>query len=263
MTHDQLIDSAASYALGALDAGEQEEFETHLRGCAECTRAVDQHREVMGLLAYAAAPVRPANPDALRDRVLRDVRAASAAVVPISRARAARGAGSTGWWIAIAASIVVAAVGLTAYGSERSKLIRAETDLAAARADIARMDSTVAAFLGPEVHVVSLSEPQRKPAVRVFWNHTRNVFIVTAFELPPAPPGKTYQLWAMPKGKTPSSMGTFQTDANGRATRVLAVASAITDAGFIDDCGLTLEPAGGSPQPTERPRLLGAWRHTD
>jgi hypothetical protein len=58
-------------------------------------------------------------------------------------------------------------------------------------------------------------------------------------------------------------MGTFNTDASGRATAILAVANVITDGGFIDLCGLTMEPAGGSSQPTETPRLVGAWRHTD
>jgi len=37
----------------------------------------------------------------------------------------------------------------------------------------------------------------------------------------------------------------------------------INDAGYIDNCALTLEPAGGSSQPTETPRLVGAWRHVD
>ena len=99
--------------------------------------------------------------------------------------------------------------------------------------------------------------------MRVFWNHTRNVFIVTAFNIPRAPDGRTYQLWALRKDKAPLSMGTFNTDANGRATAILAVADNITEGGFIDLCGLTMEPIGGSAQPTEQPRLVGAWRHTD
>ena len=86
---------------------------------------------------------------------------------------------------------------------------------------------------------------------------------MTAFDLPAAPRGRTYQLWAVPKGKAPISMGTFNTDAGGRATLVLPVDPTITHLGFIDFCGLTEEPAGGSPQPTETPRLLGSWRHTD
>jgi hypothetical protein len=58
-------------------------------------------------------------------------------------------------------------------------------------------------------------------------------------------------------------MGTFNSDANGRATVILSVGNSINEAGFIDLCGLTMEPAGGSPQPTEQPRLVGPWRHTD
>jgi hypothetical protein len=59
------------------------------------------------------------------------------------------------------------------------------------------------------------------------------------------------------------SMGTFNTDAGGRATLVLPVGQDIAALGFVDNCGLTEEPAGGSAQPTETPRLLGAWLHTD
>ncbi|MEO6445041.1 MAG: anti-sigma factor, partial [Gemmatimonadaceae bacterium] len=96
----------------------------------------------------------------------------------------------------------------------------------------------------------------------VFWNHTKNVFVVTAFNVPQAPKGKVYQLWAMRNGKEPLSMGTFNPDPSGRALAVIPVGS-IADAGRIDDCAMTLEPEGGSPQPTEAPRLRGAWRHVD
>jgi hypothetical protein len=59
------------------------------------------------------------------------------------------------------------------------------------------------------------------------------------------------------------SMGTFDTDARGQATAIVPVAAEINAGGFIDNCALTLEPEGGSAQPTEAPRLLGAWRHVD
>jgi hypothetical protein len=57
-------------------------------------------------------------------------------------------------------------------------------------------------------------------------------------------------------------MGTFETDASGRALAIVPVGN-IADAGYIDNCAMTLEPAGGSKQPTETPRLIGAWRHVD
>src|SRR5205085_826336 len=104
-----------------------------------------------------------------------------------------------------------------------------QRELAESRAELAVRDSTLAAFMGPEVHVVSLAEPatslKRKPSLRVYWNHTRRVFIVTAFDLPALTRGRTYQLWAMRDGKPPLSMGTFAIGTHGRAARVIPVSS--------------------------------------
>jgi anti-sigma-K factor RskA len=257
MTHDELQQSAAAYALGALDAGEREAFEAHLEACEGCRTEVDAYEEASALLAYAAPVARPRDGRALRERIV----ANATSVRPITSARPRSSSGMA--WIAAAAAMIVAAISGNAYRQQRLATDRLGAELSAAQRDLATRDSMVAAFLGPEVHVVSLSAPERKPSMRVFWNHTRNVFIVTAHDLPPAPSGKTYQLWAMPKGKAPMSMGTFTTDANGRATAVLAVDATVNAAGFIDECGLTIEPAGGSPQPTETPRLVGVWRHVD
>src|SRR5690348_17188587 len=212
MTHQKSIESAASYALGALDPGERAEFEAHLAGCAECQGEVASYREVASALAHTAAPMSPPGGSGLRDRVLREARQ----VRPI-RAGAARQrkvsvsprAPALAWLIAstgIAASLVLGFV----YRAERQREAKLQTELASVQTTLAREDSTLAAFLGPEVHVVSLTAAtEQKPRVRVFWNHTQKRFIVTALDLPPAPPGKTYQLWAMRKGKAPLSMGTF------------------------------------------------------
>jgi anti-sigma-K factor RskA len=259
MTHKDLIDSAAAYALGALDGGERQAFEAHLPGCPECQAEVDAYNEVTGLLAHAAPGAAPPNAAALRARIVSQANG----VRPIGTARRVKRPLILPVWIAAAACLLLA-IGLGAmYRSERGRVAQLQADLASARTDLAVRDSTLAAFLGPEVHVVSLAQPQEKPSARVYWNHTRNVFIVTAFALPRAPQGKTYQMWAMRAGKAPLSMGTFNTDANGRATVVVSVDQTITDGGFIDDCAVTLEPEGGSPQPTEAPRLVGPWRHVD
>lgn len=258
MSHDEWAGSAAAYALGALDAEERVAFERHLASCAACRAEVVELREAAAMMAYAA-PSRDVPRDELRERVLREARD----VRPIASARS-RGPGRTIVpWLAAAACLTLAAVAGMGLRSERGQRERLASMLDSVQMDLAVRDSTIAAFLGPEVHVVSLSPTGEKPSMRVFWNHTRNVFIVTAFNIPRAPDGKTYQLWAIRKDQQPLSMGTFNTDANGRATAILAVAGNITEGGFIDLCGLTMEPVGGSAQPTEQPRLVGAWRHTD
>jgi anti-sigma-K factor RskA len=267
--HEELMESAAAYALGALDADDLSSFEGHLSECDVCRAEVDSYREVVALLVHALPSVRPANDAALRERIVSDatqVRPITGAVRDSSRAAVssmnARRMANVAW-AAAAAAVILAGMSGVVWRTQRSELDRLRMALAAARMEAASDDSVVAALLGPEVHVVSLSRPGSPPAARVFWNHTLNQFIVAAFDLPPAPAGQTWQLWAVQEGRSPVSMGTFDTDANGRVTTTIPVSAEITDAGFIDACGLTLEPAGGSPQPTEPPRLTGEWRHVD
>lgn len=258
MTHEAYLEMAAAQALGALDPVERASFEAHAASCAECRAALAEYADVAGLLAFAAPAVAARDAAGLRSRILQQ----AAPVRAIASARSGRRAIVPVPWLA-AACLTIAVVSGVAWrkGAARADALR--TELAAARAGIAARDSTIAAFFGPEVHVVSLSEPEQKPKMRVYWNHTRNLFIVTAFNVPRAPEGKTYQLWAMVKGRAPVSMGTFDTDDTGHATQLISVDPLIVDAGHIDDCALTLEPVGGSAQPTENPRLIGAWRHVD
>ena len=56
----EIHDAAAAYALDALDATEQEEFELHLVGCADCRREVTElHETASDLVLYGSAPPPP------------------------------------------------------------------------------------------------------------------------------------------------------------------------------------------------------------
>ena len=62
--------------------------------------------------------------------------------------------------------------------------------------------------------------------------------------LPPPETGTTYQAWLI-VGGAPVSAGTFEVDAAGRGLHQIAAT-----AGSFDAVGVSLEPAGGSDQPT-------------
>jgi len=253
MTDHEWRDHAAPYALGALAPEERRAFEAHLAGCEMCRVEVRSFVEVAGLLAHGAPVAEP--PRALRDRVLAEAQRVRPIVAKRSSANTA--------WLAAAAALALAA-GASVYAWRLSSRVGGlESRLAQADSGAAVSDSIIRLLTGPQVHVVSLASTGREPSARVFWNHTIGKFIVLAFDLPPAQAGRTYQLWAIANGKAPMSMGVFNTDSSDRAVLVLPVDQEIAALGFIDNCGLTEEPAGGSPQPTETPRLLGAWRHTD
>ena len=245
MTDHQWQELAAPYALSALAQEERAEFEAHLAECATCRAEVQAFREVSGLLVHAAPAAVP--PPGLRERILRDARR----VRPIGARR-----GPILPWLAAAAALVLALGAGYAYWSVRVAQTALLTALDSTRARLDSASQLVAAILDSTVGTADLAATGKPPSMRVFWNRARNVVVVAAFELPPAPTGRTYQLWAIKKGQAPVSLGTFNTLPGGRAVVTLRM-----PAGFKPDLSaVTEEPAGGSRQPTQQPFLVGSWQ---
>lgn len=70
--------------------------------------------------------------------------------------------------------------------------------------------------------------------------------VVYMYELPPTPEGMDYQLWMM-RDNVPTSVGTFTVSGDGSASLTL---DQIPDMGTFASFDVTIEPAGGAPQPT-------------
>jgi len=242
MTDHAWLDAAAPYALGALTAEERAAFEAHLADCAVCRADVQALGEVSGLLAHAAAAATP--PPALRERILREARAV--------RPLAAGGRGLP--WLAVAAAVVLAVAAGVAYLKERGSRQMLERAVAVARDSLAAQQQLVATLLAPDVNTAVLASKGRPPTARVFWNPSRHRVVMAVFDLPPAPAGRIYQLWAIQTGKAPVSLGIFNTAPDGRLTTSLDVPPALV---AFDVTAVTEEPAGGSPQPTQQPFLVG------
>lgn len=69
------------------------------------------------------------------------------------------------------------------------------------------------------------------------------VLVVTG--LPPLEPGKTYQVWLI--ANAPVSAGFLTVDANGQGVLIITSTESI---GSFKSLGISVEPKGGSPQPT-------------
>jgi anti-sigma-K factor RskA len=282
MTDHAWLESAAPYALGALDDTERASFEAHLASCDICSAEVRELRDVAGLLAAAVPPVAP--PPGLRERILADARvvrpmsvgappatravttsssAHRAAIEPPVARRSNVGRGGFIPWLAAAAAVVFAV-----YLGQRSRVehrerLAAEQALAKARVTLdstgtalARRDSLIASLVAPDVQAVTVSGSGPSPSARYFFDRRAGRIVIAANALPPAAQGRTYQLWGIETGRPPVSLGTFNTDSSGRALATLTVPAGLR----IAVTAVTEEPAGGSPQPTTTPFLAATWK---
>ncbi|MDA1128385.1 MAG: zf-HC2 domain-containing protein [Chloroflexi bacterium] len=93
MSHDELSDLAAGYALSALDSDDLKIFEAHLATCPECQVSVARLRPLVDALSMMNEPAEPA--DDLRERILAAARAESRGSV---RTREAILAKRAPWW---------------------------------------------------------------------------------------------------------------------------------------------------------------------
>lgn len=265
-------EQATAYVLGALDESERSEFELALQSSEELRQEVAELRTAAAHIALAAPPVAP--PSGLRDRIMAEARSVRPIAPRLAEAEriesppspnntaripspAPRPVLSVLPWIALAASLVGVLVMRSRYLEADRLRGSLSTVSDSLRGALAARDSLIGTLLAPEVETIKLSAAGRPPSARMFWNRASNKIVLVAFALPPAAPGRTYQLWgiASGKGQAPVSLGTFNTAANGEARLSVTV-----PAGFQIAVGaVTNEPAGGSPQPTTTPFLVGQF----
>jgi anti-sigma-K factor RskA len=107
----------------------------------------------------------------------------------------------------------------------------------------------------PEVQTIELAgqEPAPDSSAKVYWDVQGARWVVTA-DLPPAPEGKVYQLWFVtPEAKI--SAGLISPDKNGHGFTVVQFPPSVTQ---LAAAAITLEPEGGSEQPTMPIYALGS-----
>lgn len=238
--HEHFDELIAAHALGALAGAELEELLAHLRsGCAECDRLLAEDAETLAAMAAEFASPPPA---AAKRTLLARLPAPAGPAVPHPRRWLATAAG-----MALAAGLGALAVGAALRARHAEELARVAADVAALRVELEGERATRALLEDPATRFVALRglPPSPKASGRVVWHPERGgIFVAT--DLPTAPPGKAYELWAI-AGGTPRPAGVFSVDARG--TGRLAV-KPLPDALPVDAFAVTLEPAGGVPAPT-------------
>jgi anti-sigma-K factor RskA len=268
-TRDELFELAPMHALGATTPDEAAAMEAAMRDDAALAAEVASFRDVPATLA-TGSPVAPSA--AVREALLAVAKATPQDRVPTSihapkAVPSVRGAphgaprGVPRWVPALMAASLVIAVGAVADN------VRVRRDVASAQDDNARLlaqlqarESTLnAVLLGErELYLVQIGDPAEAqgPGMQFFWNAKEGKAVAHAFRLPPAPEGRDYQIWALVDGR-PVSLVVFNSSADGHA--LLDVAGLASDVRRVTDILISVEPRGGSPQPTTTPFLGGKF----
>lgn len=246
-THDLHVLTGA-YALDALDGSEQERFARHLRRCQACSHEVRGLREVATSLAIAASAQTPAG---LRDQVLHlasQTRQLPPELTHHARRRwwSPRSFRFTGPWLtwmprlaAVTAVVAVAAavvLGITLSGTQQ-QLNSQRSHSAAIAAVLAAPDArTVTGAVAGGSATVVLSASLHK-------------LVVSTSGMAALPSGKVYELWLISPAAA-NRAGLLPAAVSGRTAPVLA--SGLVSGEVL---GVTIEPAGGTSQPTTKPIL--------
>lgn len=256
---------SGAYAVDALDDAERASFEQHLAVCPDCRAEV---AELSATAHSLTSLTEAAPPPSLRASVLsgiarvrplppltEDAGAPAPAGAAPSAPPAAEGASAgpevaqpgtggtvvplrrrprTAWFAAAAAAAVIAIGGLawSPWSDDAGSL--SPMARVAAAADAMRVSSSK----GGVTTEVAYSKQLGKAAIAVRG-------------LPPAPEGQTYQLWYLGPDGAASSAGLLGVDAEGSGQALLT-----GDASSAAKVAMTVEPTGGSAQPTTDPLVV-------
>lgn len=236
--HSAFQENIAAYALGALDAEEMAALEAHLGTCETCRAELAEYQRVSsGLLA--ALPAR--TPRAAARRQLQKRISGQ-----MSRSRP-----QFNWSVGqvIFAGLMAALVGLNLLTiSQIYSLKREQAELMNQRTS----EQTAIAMLAYPT-TKTLTFDQNGVSGSLLVDKQRNLVAIFAWNMALPPAGKAYQMWLVdPQGDRTS--GGFLVPETGYPF-VMTVIHSPQPLGNFTSLGITVEPAGGSPQPTG-PRVL-------
>jgi anti-sigma-K factor RskA len=238
------------YALDALTEEEREQVEAYLATHPEARTQLEEMSRAVSVLPRGVPPVdpEPRTKSALLARVAADQRARSSVKSqPSQRVNRFQSLfRPLGFAVAILALIWILLLNLQVVGLNRQ--VTALHDALAAQSDsLNQIIQKLPQGTPSDTITVSLKGTDVEPQAQgqLIANPTSQSAVLVVTGLPPLEPGKTYQVWLI--GGAPVSAGLLTVDANGQGVLIITSEEAI---GSFNSLGISVEPEGGSPQPT-------------
>ncbi len=184
------------------------------------------------------------------EAIQNETRSEESKIIPISRTN------NTSWKLMVAASfllfVIAAAMNVFLYSKWKSaeeKIVAIQTEkeyfanqYQTEQANFTALQSELAFIQNPNTKTVSLKGVEKFPEAlaTIFWNTNSKEVYIKINNLPEAPSGNQYQLWAIVNG-TPVNAGVLDSSS--------AQFQKMIDFSEAQAFAITLEPAGGSVNP--------------
>ncbi len=236
-SHDELLDNVAAYALGLLPPSEAQAVVSHMQTCDQCREEYRLLLSAVTAVAYSAESGADGSA-LLKARIMRQVRA---------DARRSRPQLWPAYAIAaacLAIAIVTGLVDLSLNGRLNRDRALSIAQMQRERAQAATQTQIIADLTAPD------SQRHRFGHGEVVTRGTH--LYIAMHDLPSPPRGRVYQAWTLPKAsKTMAPSVTFEPGKSG--TTLVRLPEAATTVAAV---AVSVEPEGGSKQPTTKPIAL-------
>lgn len=222
-------DLLPAYAVGCLDEDEVLEVTAHLQACPSCREELEAYDQVTDLLPLAVQEVAPR--PALRDRVLKEVRSQIESdptqTAPGARRFDAFLRRSMPAWGALGLILIVALAAVNLLLWDRL-------------GDLSRPATTL--------QTIVLQPEERAPGATglMVVGGDGRVGTLVVDRLPPLAEGQEYQLWMILDGVRKDG-GVFSVSEGGYGVKYIHAPDPLLSYSAF---GVTVEPEGGSPEPT-------------
>ena len=242
------------YALDALTEEEKQLVESYLAEHPEARPQVLELQSGASALPDSVSPVEPPRhvKEALMARIAADVQARERSSSRVENPPARRGLRfedvfrvlSLG---AATVAIVWAFVLNAQVRSLRNEISALNEQVAAQSQSIDELVQNLPQTDPSDVITVSLKSTEEQPRAlgQLIANPNDKSAVLVISGLPPLEPGRTYQVWLI--GGAPVSAGLLTVDENGQSVLIITSEEAI---GSFNSVGISIEPEGGSEQPT-------------
>lgn len=239
------------YALDALTEEERELVEAYLTQHPERRAELDEMNRAVAALPHGVAPLEPSprTKQALMQRVGADAEARSRFAAPSQPSRLSQFESLFRTF-----SLAAAALALIWVLVLNLQVVRMRNEIASLNNALAAQSNSLNQIIQklPQSNpsgtiTVSLKGTQAEPQAQgqLIANPTSDSAVLVVTGLPPLEPGKTYQVWLI--ADAPVSAGLLTVDANGQGVLIITSTESI---GSFKSLGISVEPAGGSLQPT-------------